>query len=199
MMEIVSNFMNSVHLESVAKSTTRNRNNTRYPTATRNRTTLRHGTATCNRSTLRRPTTVRHAAATRHSTTTRHPEFISGSISAGKILNQVQHDEGVILKQVQHDECGEIMYDLVNTVRPEPVEGQGSVVHASTSSARTAKLLDQKRFTDLVEGQVMRSYHDSLGVILKQVQHDEDVILNQVPHDSNRLPNQVPHDGGDRS
>ena len=93
MMEIVSNFMNSVCTESVAKSTTR------------------------------------------HPTATRHPEFISGSISDGKILKQVQHDESVILKQVQYDECGAIMYDLVNIVRPE-----------------------------LVEGQVMRSYFDTLSM-----------------------------------
>ncbi len=50
-----------------------------------------------------------------------------------------------------------------NTVRPEPVEGQGGVAHASTSSARTAKVLDQKKLTDLVERQVMRSYFDKFS------------------------------------
>ncbi len=50
-----------------------------------------------------------------------------------------------------------------NTVRPEPVEGQDGVVHASTSLARTAKILDQKKLTDFVEGQVMRSYFDKFS------------------------------------
>ncbi len=50
-----------------------------------------------------------------------------------------------------------------NTVRPEPVEGQDYTVHASTSSARTAKILDQKKLTDLVERQVIRSYFDKFS------------------------------------